>query len=352
MNKMKKYVAFMCCTILAACTESLDLSSIHDKSALNNQNAQALGIDVGPVTSFQWTKLSTPRPEFSSSVQFPRPYVIGEKVFVKAGDQAKYLFKLSDTKKKWDYISSGPVEDAFENCTNYDNRENYMFSYGSKFYYYFFGTFKSMDVNTGTQEELTPFPGLWRRGKMSFVFGTKGYVMGGERLINNEYQNVNDLWEYNFATDQWTYKGGVPGGNRSEGVAIVVNEKLYVGMGSRMNNGDVEYKYDWLQIDLFGPGPHQVLATYPGPPFLNREGQKLFTANNKIFVCDDDYPVGNELFGYNPATNEWSEQDSPVKDNNPNSHFFFSLGSAGYMIKNDLKELWRYSRTSLEPTNP
>src|SRR5688500_9585086 len=126
----------MCCTILAACTESVDLSSISKESTITNRKAEAL-TGLEPVGSFRWTKLSTTQPELPYSYLYhPRSYVIDGTVFVKAGENS--LFKLSDGKDKWDYISSGPIKNAFDNCTTHDNSENYLFSYGSKFYYYFF----------------------------------------------------------------------------------------------------------------------------------------------------------------------------------------------------------------------
>jgi hypothetical protein len=349
---MKKYVALMCCTILAACTESVDLSSISKESTLTNRNAEAL-TGIEPTGSYHWTKLSTTQPELpASGLKLKRPYVIGSTAFVKT-DQ--YLFKLSDT-KKWERISSGPIKEAFDKIHGYGYPDNYLFSYGSKFYYYFFGTFTSMDVRTGIQQELTPFPGSWREGKMSFVIGTKGYVMGGKRLVNNVYQNVNDLWEYDFATDQWTYKGLAPGGNRNRGVTAVLDGKLYVGMGRKINiNGDEEFRKDWSVIDFSNPGHQLSLAQFP--PYIDypdfSELGKPFVANNKIYLYDSRYEGGShtsKLWEYNPSTNKWSLNDTPMQDEI--LYNFFSIGNAGYMVKDYLEGLWRYSNNSFVPTNP
>jgi hypothetical protein len=364
---MKKFVAFMCCTILAACTESVDLSSINKEATITNRNAEAL-TGIEPTGSYQWTKLSTTQPDLPPTYWYdiPAPYIIGGTVYVKAGDGWRYLFKLSDTKGRWEYISSGPLRDAFYECTNRGNYENYLFSYGSRFYYYYLdGTFYSASVTGGPRQTLTPFPGPWREAKMSFVIGTKGYVMGGKRLVNNEYQNVNDLWEYDFATDQWTYKGLARGGNRSYGKTAVLNGKLYVGMGHKINvNGDEEDRKDWLVIDFSNPSLQLSLAQFP--PYIDYPGShvysslgKPFVINNKIYLYDSRYANVSQnthkLWEYNPATNKWSSlQDTPMDSDTSasNRYTFFSLGNAAYMINGALEELWRYSNTSLVPTNP
>ena len=360
MNKVKKLLlALVSCTMLAACTDSVDLASIHDNLALNNQNAQALSATVGPVGSYQWTKLSTQQPQLGFNLYGPSAYVIGETAFVKTGDYGRRLFKLT-TAKTWEYISSGPLKEALDDFTDNSNWENYCFAYGSKFYYYVDGTFNSVNVNNGAHETLAPFPALWREGKMSFVIGAKGYVMGGMRYINGQFQNVNDLWEYNFATDQWVYKGAIPGGNRSYGVTAVVDQKLYVGFGVSVQNGLPQDKDDWLRVDFSVPGTPQVLSDLP-EDILGDDSHSVdfarkrpFVVNNKIFVHREVYSphIGhyNVLWEYNPATNRWVERDSPMQDGLWYS--FFSIGNAGYMIKDDLEQLWRYSKTSLVPVNP
>jgi hypothetical protein len=345
---MKKYVALMCCTILAACTESVDLSSINKESTITNRNAEALMAGVEPVGSYQWTKLPTTQPDLDGLLYTsgPVPYVIGQTVFVKAGHHRRQLFRLNNSKTAWEHIISGPLKEAFNECTDL-HWQDYLFSYGSKFYFYdqTYNTFTSVNVTNGAREALAPFPGEKRTGKMSFVIGTKGYVMGGKWYgPNYDFRPVNDRWEYDFAANQWTYKGLVLGGHRSEGIVAVLGDKLYVGLGHRVtSDGDEEWRNDWLEYDFSTPGPPRVLTQFPAAPYsVLWPGGQPFTVNDKIYLQETGV-----LWEYDPTTNRWSEKDCP-------SHAlsFFSLGNAGYMIKDELKELWRYSSTSLVPTNP
>ncbi|HTE29484.1 MAG TPA: hypothetical protein VK666_03860 [Chryseolinea sp.] len=358
---MKKlFAALFGWTMLAACADSVDLSSIPDSRALNNQNVQALSATVGPVDSYQWTKLSTPQPQVSFSLAGPSAYVIGETAFVKTGEGGSRLFKLSNT-KTWEYIASGPLKEAFDDFSGYLNWKNYCFAYGSKFYYYVDGTFNSVNVNNGAHETLAPFPASWRDGKMSFVIGTKGYVMGGMRYRSGYgFENVNDLWEYNFTMDQWTFKGTVPGGSRSYGVTAVIDQKLYVGLGTVCKNFSTQHKRDWLRVDFSVPGAPQVLSDFPEDVLGNDtysvdDDRRPFVINNKVYVHKPIYwdsQVGHKNFlcEYNPATDRWSWRDTPMQDGV--YYTLFSIGNAGYMIKGPLAELWRYSNTSLVPVNP
>ena len=61
----------------------------------------------------------------------------------------------------------------------------------------------------------------------------KGYFIGGYNDVGNTY--IDSLLEYNPATNQWTAKASFPGGNRCKMVGLTYNGKLYAGMGRDFN---------------------------------------------------------------------------------------------------------------------
>ncbi len=65
-------------------------------------------------------------------------------------------------------------------------------------------------------------------GAMSFAYNGEGYIFGG-RLANDSLSN--HLWRYNPQQDKWTDLGETPLMGRTHGIAAVVNNIVYIGLG-------------------------------------------------------------------------------------------------------------------------
>ncbi|MBZ0099469.1 MAG: hypothetical protein K8F30_10310, partial [Taibaiella sp.] len=88
----------------------------------------------------------------------------------------------------------------------------------------------SLHAQTWTREKDIPpaaISGRW--GAYSFALNGKIYLGGG--YLGNQV-NLNDLWEYDPGTDNWTQKANVPGSNgRTHAIAFAINGKGYIGLG-------------------------------------------------------------------------------------------------------------------------
>ncbi|EAY26363.1 IPT/TIG domain-containing protein [Microscilla marina] len=141
----------------------------------------------------------------------------------------------------------------------------------------------------GTWTQKKDFGGVARTDAVSFSVGTKGYILGG-RTEYNTSKGLNDMWEYDTATDTWTQKANYPGGKRTLPVAFVLQDIAFVGLGTDDNNVD---KKDFWQ--------------------------------------------------YKPADNTWTQLNDFAGTISFGRNFAFSLGSKGYVIKHDSNELWEVS---------
>ena len=98
----------------------------------------------------------------------------------------------------------------------------------------------------------------------AYLFGGRGYASSGG------FQNLNDTWEYDFVTNQWTWKKGISTGGNS-GVA--------------------------------GSYGVEDPANYP----IARYYATSWTLSDKLYVFSGT-PFGpeyNDLWEYNPVTNNW-----------------------------------------------
>jgi N-acetylneuraminic acid mutarotase len=86
-------------------------------------------------------------------------------------------------------------------------------------------------------KKLKPFPGGKRDNGVAFVINNKAYFGLGENL--GVQAGYNDLWQYAPESDSWTQKANMPKyGNatgRQGGFSFVYNNKAYIGGGRSQN---------------------------------------------------------------------------------------------------------------------
>jgi hypothetical protein len=289
----------------------------------------------------------------------------GDNMIITAGNDVycliaglyEVVYKLNTTTKRWEAFP-----DSYDMYLPFAVGHQYLFSYQSRIYYGFRGDENDqnyvawLNPVTGERAEGARFPGVTVSSPTTFSIGTKGYLLGGY----SEGNVVNQFWEYDFITNQWTDKGNMPGGARAGGFAIPVGTKVYFGMGFdflNLNGQKIKrLKNDWYSFD---PGTFNgyaaVKANFPG---AKRNSIKGFTINNKVYVgWGYNGPAGNfnyltDFWEYNPDTNTWSQKSNcPASSTNRENINAFAFGNAGYLVKGWLAEYWRYSSTTLVPTN-
>ena len=357
MNMKNSFIFLLSCCALFACTESVDLAAVNKEIGKHNGVNSGTGL-IGPVEEYVWTRLPYQYLGEFAYYHFNFPFNVDGSTYCLAGWMQGASFKLNNSTKKW---ASFEMDFDFHSLS-----DRYLFSYGSKIYYNFYdavngelvGHVGSYNMNTLIEQERAQLP-IGSRPPVdyiSFVIGNKGYLMGGRK--KDTETPLNQLWEYDFVLNQWTNKGTMPGGSRIDGVGFVVGNKLYFGLGYSMvtmNGQNIKrYRKDWMAFDPTSGTFATVLPDFPGTLQGALEGApRGFSMNNKIYIAYGYCPNNNEgcdaLWEYTIASGKWSKKSVPQHTWEAN---FFSVGNVGYMVVGSIDEFWRYSTSSLVPTNP
>jgi hypothetical protein len=327
-----------------------------DQSVKNGP--QAGTNDIIPALTYSWTKLQVPP---MSNYPFNNPtgeniiLPVNGDVYCLIGSLNEFAYKLNLTTKQWEYFN-----DPTSMFVHFRAGAQYFFSYQSRIY---FGMLmspgyetnvSSLDPSTGITTQLAPFPGTPVRYPTTFSIGTKGYIMGGYNPTTNNV--VNQFWEYDFVFNQWTNKGSMPDGARAAASAFVIDKNVYFGLGYsyfNFNGSKIKiYKNDWYQMDpSSSSGFALIKADFP----LTRAHAKGFVINSKIYVgWGTNGTLQNDFWEYNPSNNTWTQRAGCSATNSSISYTrsnigVFNVGNAGYLVKGDLAEFWRYSLTILLP---
>jgi N-acetylneuraminic acid mutarotase len=154
-----------------------------------------------------------------------------------------------------------------------------------------------------------------RSGSFSFVIGNKAYVMGG---VNGSGVCVNDLWEYNPATDSWTQKAGFPGGKRSAGTSFVIGSYAYIAGG--IDTIDIAYpslpKNDFWRYDAATDSWQQKAnlpydSSYLYQPFgFSLNGKGYISCGEKYRLIGTVYDFSDEwkTYEYDTTSNTWTQK--------------------------------------------
>jgi N-acetylneuraminic acid mutarotase len=207
----------------------------------------------------------------------------------------------------------------------------------------FISTAKTFSQSWTQKQDIpnTPTSGRW--GAYCFSIGSKIYAGGG--YINNS--NLNDLWEYDPATGNWTAKADLPVANgRTNAIAFSINGKGYVGLGV------VDYLIglSTKKKDLWEYDPAINQWTQKAQlPSLPREEATCFVLNNKAYVVGGainyTYTYSAEVWEYNPVLNQWTgKQNFPTDISQAQS---FAIGNYGYVVGGTSdtlpsKQTWQY----------
>ncbi len=178
-------------------------------------------------------------------------------------------------------------------------------------------------------EILDDFPGLARGFSIGAQTDTKGYVGFGAGVNGI----LGDLWEFDFATQQWTELAECPCDPRTHPAFLSSNDgKLYVGLGG--GNGN---KNDWWSYDI-ATNTWEQKADFPGAvrhhPFQFTIGEYMYVGmghgNDDIF---------NDLYRYDASSDSWDEMSSlPGEGRVAGTQF--SHDGKGYVLSGDGDDHW------------
>ena len=144
--------------------------------------------------------------------------------------------------------------------------------------------------------------GLERVGAVAFTLEhegqQKGYVALGQTPT---IAYMNDLWEYNPATQAWSQKANFTGAPRKEAVSFVVGQTAYVGTGASLSGLKKDfYAYDpntntWTQVADFAGTPRQAAVGFS-------------MANYGFVGTGDDGTLRQDFWMYEPDSDQWIQK--------------------------------------------
>jgi len=144
--------------------------------------------------------------------------------------------------------------------------------------------------------------GLERVGAVAFTLQhegqQKGYVALGQTPT---IAYMNDLWEYNPATQAWSQKANFTGAPRKEAVSFVVGQTAYVGTGAALSGLKNDfYAYDpntnsWTQVADFAGTPRQAAVAFS-------------MAEYGFVGTGDDGTLRQDFWMYEPVSDLWIQK--------------------------------------------
>jgi photosystem II stability/assembly factor-like uncharacterized protein/N-acetylneuraminic acid mutarotase len=238
---------------------------------------------------------------------------------------------------KWEQLPNFPGVNS-ERAFHFTIGDKMYVGTGRSLNWFFNGLLNETDVwtyefETKTWTQLKDFPGGGLRNARSFVIDGKAYIV---TAFANDNKATNIFWKYDPATDTWEKLPDFPGQPRSFGVAFAINGKGYVGLGgtptfSRTDGFNNPLYYN----DLYEYNPAtdewKQLSNFPGS---ERWRSFSFVIDGKAYVGGGDASSAakdefTDTYSYDPATDTWTRvADFPSKWSF--GGFSFALDGKGY----------------------
>ena len=204
------------------------------------------------------------------------------------------------------------------------------------------------DSQTQNWEQIADFPG----GPRGFAYGvsnnTKAYVGFGSNSSESGTIYPTDWWAYDILNNEWSQLADFPSAGRNHPALVIVNDKVYVGLGSNTSNLGDWWEYDipsdsWLQKANFdfGDRHHPFYFGIDGIPYVG------FGHGNSINGATNVY---NDLYKYDAVTDSWiTLNEFPSEGRVAGTQF--SYNGKGYLLSGDgddhgpldSGELWEYT---------
>ena len=179
------------------------------------------------------------------------------------------------------------------------------------------------DPATNTWTQKANYPGGGGAGvyfATAFSIDSKGYICCGKRGPSNY---ASDLWEYKPSNDQWIQRASFPAGTRYQLSSFVVDQIAYVGLGTDEN---------WYMNDFWSYSPGTNTWTQKNDfPGVARGSASSFSIRQRGYIsCGSDGGFLNDLWQYNPYNDTWSiKTDFPGGERR--NAIAFSIGDSAYL---------------------
>ena len=158
--------------------------------------------------------------------------------------------------------------------------------------------FYAFDMDNETWSAIAPMPaGEERQYASSFARGNLGFVLLG---VNDGY--LNDVWQYDANTNNWTEKAPLPAEGRSGAAAFIIEDTAYIIGGKTANNQMLNevWAYD-VQNDTW-----ESKNDFPFASFWRASADATDSKGYLTFGVDNDGNYIEVLYEYDPATDSWT----------------------------------------------
>lgn len=182
--------------------------------------------------------------------------------------------------------------------------------------------FYRYDPTNDTWDVLPPFPGTDRSYAYGGAYGGKGYLGFG---TSPAY--LNDLWEYDPVTEQWTQLAFLPAPGRAHPAFVVTDDgKIFVGMGNAASNFR-----DWWEYDIAG----NVWTQRADLPGAARHHPYYFNIGDTPYVgFGHGAAIFDTFYRWNRDTNTWTQMtDFPGQGRVAGQQF--SYDGRGYILSGE-----------------
>jgi N-acetylneuraminic acid mutarotase len=189
------------------------------------------------------------------------------------------------------------------------------------------------DATTNSWNQLADFAGTPRKGAGCFTIGNKAYIVGGQDSTGV----VKDVWEFDPTGGTWTAKTEFPGTARAYAASFAIGNKGYYGLG--VNDSDM-WEYNptndtWTQkTGLAGVNSAFVLS---------------FVIDNKAYCAGGSPSLGFKQ--YDPATDTWTNKNDSAEATERSEGIAFVVNNTGYIGMGTVPftngaDLWAYNPTT------
>lgn len=265
--------------------------------------------------------------------QYSASFVLNGQAYIVGGDlgdkRSNELFSYNVETNEWKSQQGCSVAYSHMATTVYNNRA-----------YVIGGLDKQVGIECQvyTSENnswLFEFPSLpkGRFNSVCFVYRDSLYVFGG----TDNSSNMNEIVRYDLSTQnsgEWTTIAKVNEANQRGGVAFVVEDKVYAGLGEKSNgirNGFYVSSDSLTKWELIPSIPAQLGVISSG---VYDEQKKSF------FMIDND----GKIWEYNLTTEQWTSRSLWIRMKN---YHMFMLDGSIYILGQDI-----YQKNKFTVYNP
>lgn len=178
----------------------------------------------------------------------------------------------SETGLKDDFYKYVPSDNEWIQVSEFPNgarKEAVGFTMGGKGYVgtgkgatIFHDDFWQYDPIEDEWKQLADFPGTPRMGAVGCGVFPSAFIMLGE---DNNADFRKDVWEYNYFADIWAQRADYPGGTRTQASAMVVQNRIFVGLGYNGVYHDDFYEYTQFIGLEEAHDPALTIQIFPNP---------------------------------------------------------------------------------------